>query len=336
MKRAIPLILIGAVIGGGGVWLKQRGDAAKPAAQAASAEKPASDEPEPPHATRDADGRVIITMDDEIQGNMGILVAQPTAIQLAPEVKGYGRVLDPAPLAALLSELASAQVAATATSHELTRLKMLEGQGNASARALQTAEAAAMRDQLAVQSARDRLALSSGKAIADQKDLMAFVQSLTSQDAALVRIDLPAGESMESLPGGARVFTVSGQSVNAGFLGAAAGIDPQLQGRGFVYLVKPNALPLLAGQAVTGFLKVAGAQLSGVIVPREAVIRTEGAGWVYILNKGGDVFTRTEIPLDRPVEAGWFVTKGVTENDYVVGTGAQQLLSIELKGQGGE
>lgn len=335
MKRAIPLILIGALIGGGAVWVKQHGDAAKPAAEA-TAEKSASDEPEPPHATRDADGHVVIAMDDEIQGNMGILVAQPVATELAPEIKGYGRVLDPAPLAALLNELATAQVTASASANELTRLKALESQGNASARALQSAEVTAVRDQLAVQSARDRIALSWSKAVADQKDLMEFVRTLTSQDAALVRIDLPAGEVMDSAPDSARILTMSSQLVKAGFLGAAAGVDPQFQGRGFVFVVKPNSLPLVAGQAVTGYLKMAGSPRVGVIIPRESVVRTEGAGWVYVLNKSGDEFTRTEIALDRPVEAGWFVTKGVTANDYVVGTGAQQLLSIELKGQGGE
>ena len=66
-------------------------------------------------------------------------------------------MLDPAPLAALVTELASAQAAYAASSSELARLKTLEGQGNASARALQTAEAAALRDRLAVQSARERL-----------------------------------------------------------------------------------------------------------------------------------------------------------------------------------
>ena len=87
---------------------------------------------------------------------------------MSPELKGYGKVLDPAPLAALVTELASAQAAYTASSNELARLKTLEGQGNASARALQTAEAAAQRDHLAVQSARERLTLSWGKAVADQ------------------------------------------------------------------------------------------------------------------------------------------------------------------------
>jgi hypothetical protein len=35
--------------------------------------------------------------------------------------------------------------------------------------------------------------------------------------------------------------------------------------------------------------------------------------------------------LDHPADGGWFVTKDVTTNDYVVVTGAQTLLSEELK-----
>ena len=41
------------------------------------------------------------------------------------EVKGYGRVQDPTPLAALMNELATAEAAATASSNELSRLKTL-------------------------------------------------------------------------------------------------------------------------------------------------------------------------------------------------------------------
>ena len=73
---------------------------------------------------------------------------------------------------------------------------------------------------------------------------------------------------------------------------------------------------------------------SGVIVPREAVVRTEGTGWVYVQNAGGEAYTRMEILLDHPGESGWFISQGMTTNDYVVVTGAQQLLSEELKGQG--
>jgi hypothetical protein len=57
--------------------------------------------------------------------------------------------------------------------------------------------------------------------------------------------------------------------------------------------------------------------------------------FVY-LQTGDDTFARKEIELDRPTEAGWFVHEGLNPSDKVVTVGAQQLLSEELKGQGGE
>lgn len=329
MKRAILLIIfIAAVVGGGVVWMKKRAEVPKPAE-----EKTADDEAEGPKITHDANGRVVININDETQGNMGLIVAHPEAIQMTPVLKGYGRVLDPAPLAALLIELASAQAAFTASSNELVRLKTLEGQGNASTRALQTAEAAALRDQIAIRSARDRLVLSLGTAIASQNDLPAFLQSLISQNVFVVRIDLPAGENLQSSPGGARIVTLSGNSAEADFLGPAPNVDPQTQSRGFLFQIKSNSLRLSSGEAVTGYLKVQGEPQAGVIIPRAAVIRADGAGWVYRQNSSGEAYTRIEIALNQPTEAGWFVTKNVTPNDYVVVTGAQQLLSEERKGQ---
>ena len=337
MKRAIVLvILVAAGFGGGVVWMKQRG--AVPAAAAeksANAAAPTDEEAAGPTVSRDTNGNAVISMSDETQGDLGILVKSLAAFQMSPEVKGYGKVLDPALLAGLLTELALAQAAYTASSAELARLKTLEGQGNASTRALQTADTAALRDRLAVQSARERLALSWGKALADQKDLPAFAHLLTSLEAALVRIDLPVGETLQAPPAGARMATLSGQSSEAEFLEPAPSVDPQMQGRGYIFLLKPNSPRLSPGESVIGYLKTPGEPLVGVVIPREAVVRTEGAGWVYVLNSGGDAFTRVEVALDHPTEGGWFVTKGVSAGEFVVVTGAQQLLSIELRGQGG-
>jgi hypothetical protein len=139
-----------------------------------------------------------------------------------------------------------------------------------------------------------------------------------------------------SPPGGARIATLSGLLADAQFLGPASSVDPQTQGRGFIFLIKSSASRFFPGEAVTGHLKVAGEPLAGVIIPREAVIRTEGAGWIYVLDGSGEAYTRTEIALDHPTETGWFMARGVTANDHVVVTGAQQLLSLELKGKGGE
>lgn len=332
MKQALIFVICIAVGFAGGVLWKHHASAPVSAAAPVSAEK----EPSEPQISHDTNGNTIVTLNEKAQKDLGIEAGNPVAFQMSPESKGYGQVLDPAALAALAAELASGKAAYAASSAELSRLKTLEGQGNASARVLQAAEAAAQRDLLAIQLARERLTLSWGQVVADQKDLPSLVQSLVSLEAALVRIDLPMGETMEAPPTTARIATLSGQSVEATFLEPAPSVDPQTQGRGFIFLVRPNSLRLTAGQSVIGYLKTPGEPQPGVIVPREAVVRAEGTGWVYVRNAAGDTFTRVEVPLDHPTETGWFVGKGPFVRDRVVVAGAQQLLSFELRGKGEE
>jgi hypothetical protein len=330
VKRALILIVIGAVIGGGAVYLKTRHAAPdadeKPAADAAASESSAET-----HISHDTNGNVVITISDDTRKDIGLQLAKPAAAQFSPEAKGYGRVEDTAVLAGLVTDLASAEAAYAVSSNELDRVTTLASQGNASARVLQAAEAAATHDRLAVLSARDHLLLSSTPALVDRSDLPAFVQSLAAGNTSLVRLDLAAGEVPSALPVGARIVSLSGGSVDAEFLGAASSTDPQTQGRGYFFLVSSNSVSLAPGEAVTGYLKLPGDSLSGVIVPDDAVVRTGGAGWIYVLDSGGKSFTRKTIALDHSAEGGWFVTSGVGPDDSIVVVGAQTLLSEELK-----
>ena len=139
------------------------------------------------------------------RGTRGLSLAIQRREQWNPEIKGYGRVVDPAPLAALVNELITAQAAAPASALKWERQKTLSAQNNTSARALQAAEAAAQHDQLAIQSARDRILLGWGAALAGRNDLTHFVQLLTSRQAVLLRVDLPGGESLAAPAPGARV-----------------------------------------------------------------------------------------------------------------------------------
>jgi hypothetical protein len=331
---SIGLLLLGAVIGGGVIWMQTHGGAASHAnAEKAGEQKPAEDEGEGPKVSRDTNGNTIISMTDETQGDLGIKVTRPEAVKLSPEIKGYGHILDPAPLAALMTELATAEAAYTASSNELVRSKTLENKGTASERALQAAEAAAQHDQLAVQSAKDRITISWGNGFADKPNLSGFIQELAALKSEIVRVDLPADVSLAAMPLGARIATMSGQLTEAEFLGIAPATDPQMQGKGFLFLLRPNTLPIAVGASVLGYLKLPGEPVVGVVIPREAVVRNAGAAWVYVLDNGGEAFTRTEIALDHPTDAGWFIGKGVTESNYIVVTAAQQLLSLELKGQ---
>ena len=279
-------------------------------------------------------GDVIVTLDAATQKAMGLQTATLRSARLSQELKGYGRVMDPSALAALVAELTSALAQNEASQAELTRLKSLEEQKNASERALQSAQAAATRDRAQVAAVRLRLLSTWGAGIAERQDLPAFVLSLGSLDSALVEIDLPADASVTGMPTGAQFMTLAPDSkpIDAQFIGPATSVDPQMQGRGFVFLVNPNPARLAPGTAVTGFLKMPGGMQSGVILPREAVVRHNGATWIYV-QTADDKFQRTEVVLDRPLENGWFVRHGLDPKDKVVTVGAQQILSEELKGQ---
>jgi hypothetical protein len=302
---------------------------------AAIAAEPAKPAEEPgPQVSRDAHGNAVISITDEAQGDMGIKVEKPAVTNLIPELKAYGRVIDPASLASAINEIAVADAAYKVSSNELSRVQLLQGQGNASPRVLQAAEAAAAKDQLAAQAVRDKFALAWGKPFSTQPDLPAFVQRLISSDTALIRVDLPAGESPTNDPVSVRLVGLGGKSSEAQFFGVASSVDPQLQGKGYFFLAKPNPANLMPNQALTAWLRFPGEPLAGVIIPDQAVVRTEGAGWDYILNPDGGGFTRVQAPLDRSLPNGWFVTQGVSAENYLVTTGAQQLLAIELKGKG--
>jgi len=300
-------------------------------AREAKGEKPIAAES---RVSRNAAGESVLTLTEEGQQRLGLKTAPLAAAQLAPEVKAFGKVLDPAALATVAAESASAHAAAEASQKEFTRLKALVEQNNASARALEAAEAAAQRDEALAGAVRVRLVTSWGKAIAGREDLRAFVKSLAAGERALVRLDLRAGEVLKNEPTGARVFVLADDNspVEAEFLGTAPNVDAQTQGQGFLFLVAAHALSFKPGGAVIGFLNVGGDAQSGVLIPRGAVLRFNGQPWIY-LQTGEQTFTRREVTLDRPLAEGWFTTRGVTAGDAVVVAGAQMLLSEEQKYQ---
>jgi len=68
--------------------------------------------------------------------------------------------------------------------------------------------------------------------------------------------------------------------------------------------------------------------MTGVLVPRAAVVRTNGAAWVWI-RQSVDHFERRRIEPVLRAEEGWFVTTGLRSGDAVVVSGAEALLSLE-------
>ena len=274
-----------------------------------------------------------LKLDADTQERIGLKVELPVATQLQPETKGYGQVIDPATLTAAVADLESARAAAEVSSKELERQKTLAAQQNASARMLEAAKAASTHDGLAFESALAKFKLDWGSALAEGSDREKVLAEVVNGTAGLVRIDLPAGEILPAPPASARIIALTDESkaVSGVFAGATDGVNPQTQRRSYFFLAKGG--PLTPGAAVTGYLKVSGDAISGVVVPASAILRHEGAGWIYV-QSATNQFVRTGIKLDRLVENGWFISENLSATNPVVVTGAQAVLSAELSGGG--
>lgn len=299
----------------------------KPAAKtpdAAPAESPVK---------RNANGEMVVTIDEATQKLIKLEFAHPTAAAWQPVVTGYGRVVDPAPLIAATTELATAQATAAASDHEYARLKTLADQNNASLRALEAAQLTAQNDRLALAAARAKLTGDWGLVLAGRTDLTELVRQLAGRTLSLVRLTLPAGENLKEPPVSTAltVFPEEADLIPAELLDGGLGVDPQTEGQIFLFLVKDRALPL--GASVTGHLKRTGQALDGVVLPAAAVVRHEGQGWLYV-QTAPTAFTRRAVPLDRLTATGWFVTGGFSPTNVVVTVGAQTVLSAELSGGG--
>jgi hypothetical protein len=283
-----------------------------------------------PQMKQDAMGEVVIKFNAEMQEHLGVKTVVPAAAQWQPEVKGYGRVIDMATLTAASADLETARTASEASGKELDRLNNLPG-GNISAKNLESARAAATHDKLVFESTQAKFAQDWGQQLASGGDREKILSEVVNGQSALVRIDLPAGETLPSPPASARIVALTDETkpVDGVLCSTTTGVNPQTQSQSYFFLVKD--WPGASGAAVTGFLKISGEPLSGVIVPSDAVLRHEGKSWIYLQTGGGE-FTRREIPLDRPAASGWFVSGDLTNRVVVVG--AQTILSAESNNGG--
>ncbi len=318
MNKTIIGVIVGLAIGAGATWLVLRHApaASEPAkAEAAAAEKPKENPLHLPPAKREA---------------AGIKLAKPTSASVAPEVAAYGRVLDPTPLVTLAAELATARAAVAATEKEAERAqKLFAAGGNASAQAVETANANLGRDRAAVASAQARLAANWGRGLAAHLDTI--TQALAA-GGTIARLDVLAGEKPAASPERAKVILAgSDEAFDGEILGPAPVADPQLQGPSYLVLLRDHPLP--AGAALRATLPGVGEATTALVVPRNAVVYHEGSAWVFVLGEE-DTFERKLVTPGRSLGDGLALTGGIEPDEQIVVAGAQQLLAAELQAGG--
>ena len=317
MKKILAGTFLGLVVGGAATWLVLH---QRPAA---------APEEKPPTLDITPDGAAITKQ----LAAIGLTTAAPEVATLSPAVKGYGRVLDPAPLIALVAEVETARATLAASEKELARVQKLHADNaNASAQSVETADAAVQRDQITLSSARARLIASVGPGLADTANLATMVTSLEG-GRALARIDVPAGDAAADAPKTIRIGLVAGgEMFDATVLGRAPTADAQIQGTGFLVLLRDHDTP--TGAALRASVPAPGEAQKALVLPRGAFVRHEGGVFVYVQTEQGG-FERRLVTLGAALTNGIVVATGVEANDKVVVTGAQQLLATELLGSAG-
>ncbi|MBI4603634.1 MAG: hypothetical protein HY721_16905 [Planctomycetes bacterium] len=289
----------------------------------------------PRRLSRGASGDVVVTVDAAEQARSGIRTAALEAREAPREARAHGRVLDPEPLVSLAMEFALAEAALPASRAEHERAKALHASGGGLAqRALEAAEAQLRADEARARTAARRLRDGWGVSIAglDPRAREDLVDRLVQREAALVRAHLPPGEALAGKPLQAEVSALGEEErrLPAGEVLEAPTIDEALQGRAFLLRIDAPGAGLLPGAAVTAHLRAADEPLRGVFLPRSALVRHEGRAWAYV-QEAPERFARREVRLERPLEDGWLASGPLGPGERAVVSGAQMLLSEELR-----
>ena len=258
----------------------------------------------------------------------GVRVAMLSASQASAQRTGFARALDVGALAAIDAEAKAADATAAASRAEAGRLATLASQDqSASRRSVEAARAQAQSDNARAQLAARRVGLEFGPGLGrlGRGGVSALVTDVAAGRAALVRIDI-AGATLQ--PGATARIGEGENALSVRVLGPAASADMKLQSAGVLVIVRGSAAHgLLAGRVLPASADSSGGE-SGVIVPRDAIVRYQGALWVYV-QKPDKAFDRIELTDARAVADGWFVPSGLAPGTRVAIAGAGSLMAIE-------
>ncbi|MCA9242743.1 MAG: HlyD family efflux transporter periplasmic adaptor subunit [Phycisphaerales bacterium] len=157
---------------------------------------------------------------------------------------------------------------------------------------------------------------------------------IASFDTLIAQVELPIGESFDPDASSADIELVGPETrvLPGERIGLGAAMNVAARGATLLYrLTNPSGL-LRPGAPVIARVPAIGGERAGVLIPRSAVIRLFGRAWAYVATED-NAFTRRELVDGEPEADSWFATHGFEPDSRVVTTGAQVLLSEELKAQ---
>lgn len=272
-----------------------------------------------------------ILVDGPAQARMGLTTQTLAAGRQAAQIDAFAKVLDPVPLAQLEADLMAAEAAASASKAQAQRVRALFAAGAGLAlKDVESADAQAAGDASRLDLLRRRVGLEWGPGVArlSPSRRASLLRDLAAGNAALVHVDTPSNEGQA----GARTVDIEvgagDQALHGIVLGPARAAEPRLQSSGLIVEVRGKSAVLLSvGLTQSAHINSASA-VTGVVIPRSAVIRFQGSDWAYV-RLGPNGFERRLIQDPAPQDKGLFVSAGFHPGDQVVDRGAAELFAVE-------
>jgi hypothetical protein len=305
------------------------------------------DDVQPKQKVQRIEGQTVVALDAKAQQHSGLqtMILKPATHHA--EYTAYGKVLAIQPLIALrhryllaLTERHTANAKFKQAEQSIERQQVLYREGVTAKRNLQDQQAQWQIDKAQLeathfqdQSIKDEAILTWGNTLTE----LVFssdthkLNALLSGQQKLLQITLPSNQQLANdiktiaiEPAGNR-----SKAHKAEFISAAPQTDASAQGSSYFFQTTDKNIRI--GMNVTAWIPEQNSQLSGVVIPKSALLWSMDQAFVYI--KTDDTFSRRPIHHYSMSGDGYFVSEELKPDEELVIVGGQMLLSEEMRGQ---
>jgi hypothetical protein len=308
----------------------------------------AENDEKPSQEIQKGTGQLVVRLDAEAQKLSGIetLILKPASRYV--EFTAYGKAINIHPLLALrnryllaLTERDSAKAKFRQAEQNINRQQDLYRHGVSSKRNLQEHQA-----QWQSYKAQADATDFQGKAIIDEALIIwgkEFTNWVMSNDSnkfgdflsgrqTLLQITLPANKH---LPDNIQTIYIEAsgnrsKAHKAELISMATRIESAAQGESYYF--RTGSKDIITGMNVTAWIPEQSEQMTGVIIPKSALIWYMDQSFVY-LKTAEDTFSRRTLEHYSASGDGYFIPDGIKPGEQIVTKGTQMLLSEELRGQ---
>jgi hypothetical protein len=289
-----------------------------------------------------------VKLDTEAQRLSGIETIKLKPVNYQPEFTAQGKSLSLQPLLTLrsryllsITDRSSAEARYKQADQSINRQQDLYQNGITSKRNLQEQQA-----QWQSSKALAKATHFQSKAIIDESNLI-WGKELTNwalstntdqlhgfltNQLKLLQISLPTGKHLVDSTKTIYIDVTGNRSKaqKAELISAATQTETIAQGESYYF--KTNDKKIISGMYVTAWIPEQTTQMTGVIIPKPALIWYMDQAFVFVKTTDEN-FSRVNIANYSTANEGYFIQDAIKPDDQIVAKGAQMLLSEELKGQ---